>query len=329
VSVRSIRIVAPPRIHLCLISMHEGAPRINGGIGFAIDGPEARVDIAPSNDLQLNDTRPSPMPASEVDQFGSLLKAFCSERKMDRMAQIDIAGDIRTHFGMGSGTSLRLAAIEGLALLNGLRLTRTEIISASKRGGTSGVGINSYFGGGLICDLGRPSNGGDFSPSSTARADHPPLALSTITLPEWPILLCVPRRISPKTQSEEIEFFRRTTPLPETASFEASYLALFGVYAASAEGDYPAFCRSVNDIQHTAWKQAERSEYGEPLAAICEALRVGGADCVGMSSLGPMIFCFASHEKLSKLEQIAADYQCDTFRTAPANRGRQVSVDHA
>lgn len=309
--------------------MHDGAPRMNGGIGFAIDGPEARIDIAPSNDLLLNDARPSPMPVSEVDQLDSLLRAFCSERQMDRMAQIDIGGDIRTHFGMGSGTSLRLAAIEGLALFNGLHLTKAEIISASKRGGTSGVGINSYFEGGLICDLGRPNNGDDFGPSSSAQANRPPLALPAITLPEWPMLLCIPRRISPKTQDEENEFFRRTTPLPDTASFKASYLALFGIYAASAEGDYPAFCRSVNDIQQTAWKQAERSEYGEPLAAICEALRVGGADCVGMSSLGPMIFCFASHAEFGALEQIAADYQCDTFRTAPANRGRLVSINYA
>lgn len=328
-SVRSLRIVAPPRIHLCLISMHDGAPRMNGGIGFAIDGPEARIDIVPSNDLLLNDARPSPMTASEVEHLGSLLRAFCSERQMDRMAQIDIGGDMRTHFGMGSGTSLRLAAIEGLALFNGLHLTKSEIISASKRGGTSGVGINSYFEGGLICDLGRPNDGNDFGPSSAAQADRAPLALPTITLPEWPMLLCLPRRISPKTQGEEIEFFRRTTPLPDAASFEASYVALFGIYAAAAEGDYPAFCRGVNEIQHTAWKKAERSEYGEPLAGVCEALRIGGADCVGMSSLGPMIFCFAPHGKLGPLERIAADYHCDTFQTAPTNRGRYVSVNHA
>lgn len=309
--------------------MHEGAPRMNGGIGFAIGGPDARIDLAPSNDLLLNDARPSPMPASEVDQLCSLLRAVCSELKMDRMAKIDIGGDMRTHFGMGSGTSLRLAAIEGLALFNGLDLTKAEIVSSSKRGGTSGVGIKSYFEGGLVCDLGRPNNGDNFKPSSAAQADRPPLALPTIALPEWPMLVCIPRGISPKTQGEEIDFFRRTTPLPDTASFKASYLALFGIYAASAEGDYPAFCRSVNDIQHTAWKLAERSEYGEPLAAICEALRVGGADCVGMSSLGPMIFCFASNAKLGALEQIAADYRCDTFRTAPANRGRLVSIDHA
>lgn len=328
-SVRSLRILSPPRIHLCLISMHDGAPRMNGGIGFAISGPMARIDIAPSNDLQLNDTRPNPMTPVEIDQFGSLLKAFCSDRGLERMAQIDIGGDIRTHFGMGSGTSLRLAAIEGLALINGRELTKAEIISASKRGGTSGVGINSYFEGGLICDLGRPNDGDNFSPSSAVQPDRLPLAMPTVTLPEWPILLCIPHRISSKTQSEEIEFFRRTTPLSDTASFEASYLALFGIYAAAAEGDYPAFCRSVNDIQHTAWKKAERSEYGQPLAAICEALRVGGADCVGMSSLGPMIFCFAPHAKLSALEQIAGDYHCDTIRTAPASRGRQVSVKHA
>lgn len=265
----------------------------------------------------------------EVDQLRSLLKAFCSDRGLERMAQIDIGGDMRTHFGMGSGTSLRLAAIEGVALINGLHLTKAEIISASKRGGTSGVGIYSYFEGGLICDLGRSNDGDNFSPSSAVQPDRLPLALPTVTLPEWPILLCIPRRISSKTQHEEIEFFQRTTPLSDTASFEASYLAFFGIYAAAAEGDYPAFCRSVNDIQHTAWKKAEWSEYGEPLAAICEALRVGGADCVGMSSLGPMIFCFAPHAKLRELEQIAADYHCDTIRTAPVNRGRQVSVKHA
>ncbi len=325
----SLRIVAPPRIHLCLISMHEGAPRMNGGIGFAIDGPKARIDIVPSNDLLLNDVRPNPMTPAEVNNLALLLKAFCTDRRLERRAQINISGDILTHFGMGSGTSLRLAAIEGLALFNGLHLTKAEIISASKRGGTSGIGINSYFDGGLICDLGRPNIGEEFSPSSAVQTNRPPLTLPTITLPEWPILLCIPRRILPKTQNEEIEFFRRTTPLPNTASFETSYVALFGIYAASAEGDYPSFCRSVNDVQHTAWKQAERSEYGEPLAAICEALRVGGADCVGMSSLGPMIFCFASHAQLDTLEQIAADYQCDTFRTAPTNRGREVSVHHA
>lgn len=328
-SVRSLRIVCPPRIHLCLISMHKGAPRMNGGIGFAINGPVARIEIAPSNDLLLNDTRPNPLSSTEIDQLRLLLKAFCSDRGLETMAQIDIGGDIRTHFGMGSGTSLRLAAIEGVALINGLHLTKAEIIFASKRGGTSGIGINSYFEGGLICDLGRPNGGDGFGPSSAVQPNRLPLALPTITLPEWPMLLCIPRRISPKTQGEEIEFFRRTTPLPDTASFEASYLALFGIYAAAAEGDYAAFCSSVNDIQRTAWKHAERSEYGEPLAAICEALRVAGADCVGMSSLGPLIFCFASHAKFGVLEQIAADYDCDSFRAAPANRGRQVSLNHA
>jgi beta-ribofuranosylaminobenzene 5'-phosphate synthase len=302
---------------------------MNGGIGFAINGPVARIDIAPSNALLVNDTRSDPMSRTEIEQLRLLLKAFCSDRGLERMAQIDISGDIRTHFGMGSGTSLRLAAIEGMALINGFHLTKAETIFASKRGGTSGVGINSYFEGGLICDLGRPNTGDDFAPSSAIQPDHLPLALPAITLPEWPILLCVPRQISPKTQNQEIEFFRRTTPLSNTASFEASYLALFGSYAAAAEGDYPAFCRSVNDIQHTAWKKAEWSEYGKPLAAIREALLAGGADCVGMSSLGPMIFCFAPHSKLNALEQIAADNHCDAIRTAPSNQGRQVSVKYA
>ena len=309
--------------------MHDGAPRMNGGIGFAIEGPEARLDFIPSSDLLLTDARLVPMTQSEVEQLGSFLHYFCSDRHLPTMARIEISGGIRTHYGMGSGTSLRLAAIEGLALLNGIELTQAEIVMASKRGGTSGVGINTYFEGGLICDLGRPNEGNDFSPSSTARVGQRPLTLPKIALPEWTMLLCIPRTIAAKTHSEEVEFFLRTTPLHGEASFQASYIALFGIYAAAAEADYSAFCRGVNDIQKTTWKQAERSEYGEPLAAICKALLNGGADCAGMSSLGPLLFCFAPSTRLDELEQIAVQHSCDVVRTVPTNRGRDVQLNHA
>ena len=95
-------------------------------------------------------------------------------------------------------------------------------------------------------------------PSSQAFATQPPLGLPAIPMPDWPMLLCIPRALAPKTQQEEIDFFERVTPLPASASFEASYVALFEIYATVAERDYGAFCRGVDRMQQSAWKRAER-----------------------------------------------------------------------
>jgi beta-ribofuranosylaminobenzene 5'-phosphate synthase len=117
-------------------------------------------------------------------------------------------------------------------------------------------------------------------------------------------------------------------PLPASASFEASYVALFEIYATVAERDYSAFCRGVDRIQQSAWKRAERGEYGSALATLDAALREAGADCVGMSSLGPMLFCFADPVRFVRITEAARAMDCDVHRTAPANRGREIrSID--
>ena len=114
-------------------------------------------------------------------------------------------------------------------------------MASSGRGGTSGIGVNSYFDGGLICDLGR-KGGGRFAPSSQAGTAPTALALPSVRMPDWPILLCLPKSLQPKTQAEEIDFFARTAPIPAPASYETSYVGLFELYAAAAEIDFAAFC---------------------------------------------------------------------------------------
>jgi beta-ribofuranosylaminobenzene 5'-phosphate synthase len=138
------------------------------------------------------------------------------------------------------------------------------------------------------------------------------------------MLLCVPLAITPKTQQEELAFFERATPLPASASFEASFVALFEIYATAAERDYASFCRGIERMQQTAWKRAERMEYGSALAMLDAALREAGAECVGMSSLGPMLFCFADPVRLATIADAARAMGCFVYRTAPSNRGREV-----
>ena len=305
--------------------MHEGAPRINGGIGFALDGPMAKIVVRDAAQLAIYDDRRRPMSPSELAQHVKLLKLFVSKHSLTRQAEFRINGEMGTHVGMGSATAIRLGTIESLALLNGWQISKDELVAASGRGGTSGIGVNTYFDGGLICDLGRTNDGQAFAPSSQVIPTRLPLTLPSVTMPSWPMLLCIPRVIVPKTQQDEIAFFERTTPLSQAASFEATYVALFEIYAAAVESNYEGFCRGIVHMQQTAWKQAERQEYGDLLRELTEQLMDVGADCVGMSSLGPMLFCFAKLERLAAITDIAAVMGCDVHRTQPSNRGRKVT----
>lgn len=301
--------------------MHADAPRMNGGIGFAINSPTASVVAHAASGVTVEDNRPWPMSAVELDQIRISLVLFADRLGLRRGVAIRVEGEMRTHVGMGSGTAIRLAALEAFALANGQEVDRATLVESSGRGGTSGIGVNSYFDGGLICDLGRRRSG-DFVPSSRAAPAASALALPSVPMPDWPILLCLPKSLQPKTQAEEIAFFARTAPLPFRASYEATYIALFELYAAAAEVDFAAFSHGIERMQLSAWKQAERAEYGRSLAAIGDDLRTAGARCVGMSSLGPLLFCLAAREELARVSQVARMLDCDVQEVQPVNRGR-------
>ncbi len=318
-----------PRLHLGLLSMHAGAPRMNGGIGFAVDGPNAEIKAKLASSIEVLDLRHSPMTDAELGQLQHALTTLSERLEFCNGATIEISGAVRTHVGMGSATAIRLGALEALALVNNHAIARDMLVTISGRGGTSGIGVNSYFDGGLICDFGRAGDGSSFTPSSQARTALAPLALPSVQMPHWPLLLCIPRAIRPKTQEEEAAFFARTAPLPAAASFEASYIALFEIYAATIERDFDAFCHGVNHMQTTAWKHAERAEYGRALNLISEGLQDAGARCVGMSSLGPMLFCFADPSRLNDIAEAARNLNCEVHRVQPANRGREVQITHA
>ncbi len=324
-----VHIGVSPRLHLGLLSMHANAPRMNGGIGFAVSGPKVTIEAKAASRISVTDTRISPMVSTELEQLQRALDTLAEREQFSVGAAIHINGAMRTHIGMGSATAIRLGALEALSLVNERPLSRSALVAASGRGGTSGIGVNTYFTGGLVCDLGRASDGSQFTPSSQARATPPPLTLPAVQMPAWPIVLCIPESIRPKTQEEEIAFFTRTTPLPAAASFEASYIAMFEIYAAVIENDFPTFCSGIQRIQDTAWKRAERAEYGNSLSTASSALRHAGAQCVGMSSLGPMMFCFADGLYINDVTAAARNLGCEVHLVHPINHGREVRIIHA
>jgi len=325
--VSRVEIEINPRIHIGLISMHAGAPRRNGGVGFAIEGPTALVTSAISPRIAVIDRRPKPMDAREVDRLRIKLDAIREELALQRPATVEITGDFLTHYGMGSGTAIQLACIEALLELNQRRLGRHELVRLSSRGGTSGIGISTYFDGGAVFDLGvKGGETADFVPSSVAADVTLPLQLHRQDFPDWRLGVCLPRKCRPKTQEEEIEFFRRVTPLPRTKSFEAAYVAVFEVLASLMQQDYYSFCRGIASMQECEWKRLERAEYFPYVDYMDAALRALGGDCVGMSSLGPMLYFFGSSETLERVRAHSDNLDADIILTSPKNSGRRLKV---
>ena len=322
-----MKLIVRPRLHLGLISMHSRGVRKNGGIGFAIQEPSGILEIQKSTSFSFEDVRPVPFADAEINQLRTIVEAVAGEHSLRSSIHVRLRGALRTHVGMGSGTAVRLGVLEALFLSNDASISRHELISRSLRGGTSGIGINTYFSGGLLLDLGVPDDKAGFAPSSSARNVALPLSLCGVPLAKWPLCLCVPRFLSPKSQQEEIEFFSRSTPVAPASSFEAAYLALFGIYASAKEGNYSAFCRSIAALQKTQWKRQEWQEYGADLCELAEALNSLGATAVGMSSLGPMLYCFGSERALTAVCREAERINCDVIRTCPCNEGRTLLVE--
>lgn len=312
------------RLHLTLLAMHSGEYRINGGIGFAIADPACELVFSGVPIFSIDDQRTDPLSPSELERLSSILHTEQKRHGFTTALAVVIGGRMRTHSGFGSGTAISLACLEALHRLNGSTPSTAALVSASGRGGTSGVGLHTYFSGGCVFDLGRPVGIEPHAPSHQAMASLSPLVLDHLPMPEWDIGICIPLGIPHKSEAEERAFFERTCPLPAEAVYATVHHALFGLYAAIREADRATFCRALRAIQECAWKKAERLEYGPALAEIEQALYDCGAEAVGMSSLGPALFFLADNvaDVVSRMQSTHPD--CECFSTRPANGGRSL-----
>ena len=318
-----MKIKLRPRLHVGLISMHIGGLRKNGGVGFSVSGPCGILEMEKSPRFDFEDLRDNPLVTEEVSKFSMLIDSVVELHGLDSNIHVKLSGDISSHVGMGAGTGIRLAMLEGLFRLNTFDVTRKNLVKLSKRGGTSGVGINTYFTGGLVLDLGIRDDGMGFAPSSKATSRSKPITLPSLPMPDWPLCMCVPKFICPKTQKEEVEFFTRMTQITSHESYEVAYQSLFGIYASVIDRDFKTFCEAVDGIQQHGWKKEEWRNYGTSLYALESQLRNLGATGVGMSSFGPMLYCFADHASLDTIVSLQDSMNCMVTKVMPCNKGRE------
>jgi beta-ribofuranosylaminobenzene 5'-phosphate synthase len=306
--------------------MNDDGYRINGGIGFSIDTPVTNSHFMLSNDIEIYDKREKKFTQDEQKKLYDILENVKHEYKMNSGITCIIESEVFPHYGLGSSTSIYLSCIEALFLLNEISCDRKEIISLSTRGGTSGVGINTYFEGGYVFDIGIKNEKDLLVPSSIAdRKGKKPLAIYKGKTPDWKIGICIPYYLNNKSEQEEKDFFNKHCPIEKIYVNDILYESIYGVTSSVIEGDYKIFCQSINTIQQTRWKYLERSLYGKSLQELEQKIFQLGADCVGMSSLGHSLFFIGNNidNIINELKHDNSNLRC--YISKMNNQGRLIT----
>lgn len=320
-------VTAFPRIHIGLVDLGRMTPRAYGGAGFFLDGPVTRVTAkyAQCGGLEGYDGRYGrEFPRQLGDQLEQLLGIDARSVRL-RIEQVPPA-----HHGFGSKTAFVLAALESAAVALSRPLSSAALIKASGRGGASGVGVNGYFMGGLVCDSGHLQGDVESLVPSSARlpVSPPPVALRLDAPLSWSVAVFLPPTCSSTSAVDEVTFFSQQTPTSHEEVAAALGAIYHGVVPAFVLEDLHLLSAALRIVSASTFKRREVEHHPEGVSRlICELSNCGAAS--GMSSIGPAVYAIfdresVSSERLAQVAECAGATPVGVFRFR--NQGREVEV---
>jgi beta-ribofuranosylaminobenzene 5'-phosphate synthase len=290
---RSATVTSPCRLSFTLIDLTGASGRKNGMASMVVEDPSFVCTIATSDRMAVD-------PTPGLDEYRTLILEHL-DRLQARLGgspvRVRVDKPIPTHSGFGSKTNTLLSIGKGYAAVNGIETTTAILAEVAGRAGTSGGTVNLIDAGGFLVDGGHATPH-DFAaapnaylvPSRYAGAGRRPPVLISKPFPDWPLLMILPAGEHIHGQAE-LDFFRRTLPIPEAESQRTAHMVLMGLAPAVAEADYGAFCNALNAItfaSHFKGKQIELQN--DNLRYVVGHARDNGVDAIGMSSMGPVCF---------------------------------------
>ena len=323
-----LKIITYSRIHITLVGMNTEGYRRNGGIGFSIDKPSMTCVFNPSENFEIFDNRTIPLNKKELSKLIIHLKSLRKKYKCEKAFTCLIEGTIIPHCGFGSSTMLYLSVTEALLRLNGIKYDREQLVRDSGRGGTSGIGINTYFEGGFICDIGIKNidEQSTITPSSIAKNYQLPLVIYRHDMPQWEMGICILKRVQNLSKQQEISFFKEVKGLEQIEINKILYHTIYGVVASIEENDLEMFSQAIKNIQSTQWKLLERLNYGDEIGNAERILYQNGAKSVGMSSMGPLLF-FTGDDINGIIQRVNnSNLEMECFPVKPNNSPRKLML---
>ncbi len=321
-----IKITVPARIHITLFELGADGYRRNGGIGFSVNHSSVELTFVTNGSTSLELLRTIGFDDGEIDALTRKIDSAKSSFSFEHSIQLIHAKSIGRHVGFGSGTGVALAHVEALGILNKAHLSQSTITQLSGRGGTSGIGISTYFSGGFIFDAGREFDNVEAKSSDdVSTVEKAPLVVMRHDMPSWPIGIFTAEDLEPISIEKERHLFASKLPLTMSQVESTTYHGVMGALVSVVDQNYSAFCRAINNIQRCEWKQQEIALSGSILSRHMTVLRGLGCDAVGVSSLGPTLY-FLSNDMPSTLANIKAAFpNAQVDCVLPNNWGRSIN----
>ncbi len=292
-----IEIKTPSRLHFGLIDLNGKLGRIDGGVGVALKEPGWHLTVSLNEEDHKSDNITVSGPQKPL--LEKIALHYFGQRGIPPSGyHVDVRKAIPSHVGLGSKTQLSLAIGSALEMLyqgTDKKPPVRQIARLMQRGGTSGIGVNSFANGGFCVDCGHSFGAGkekeSFLPSRASRASPPPVILKTPFPEEWHIILAIPY-VSPGASGEsEIEIFRKNCPLNPKDAEKLSRTVLMQIIPSILEKDIESLGEGLKTFQAIGFKKIEIFQQNPIVRELIQAAEDVGSNASGMSSFGPTTFC--------------------------------------
>jgi beta-ribofuranosylaminobenzene 5'-phosphate synthase len=314
----NVKIVTPSRLHFGLIDLSGTLGRIDGGIGVALSQPNVILTAAFSDSDSDRVTGDSGKSREIVELVGRIKTYF----DLTDHFKITLEETIPGHVGLGGTTQLYLAVARAIAELCSLDVSTRELGICVARGGTSGIGVAAFEGGGLILDFGHSfgvlKQKQSFMPSSKAKA--PPPHFLRFSVPDDWFFVCGIPRAERVHGSRESSIFEKYCPIESEDVACLCHLLLMKIVPAAVECDIESFGEGLNRMQFLGFKKIEIDLQRDVVKKLMVALseRAFGA---GLSSFGPTVYALAQGmDHARELSRIAKGF-CETVIISSVCRG--------
>lgn len=269
---------------------------------MAVGGPRTVVRCRQATDFSF--AALPPVEARTIDDVNVLLGRLAAHGLTP--CAIELLESPPEHVGLGSKTTLLLSVARVVAEVTGVDLTPDELCAITRRGGTSGIGIHTFFEGGWMVDGGRSRDGTtSLRPSSAQQPTSRPPAIAWASVPTtWRFHLLLPRG-SRRSAAEEIEFFRTATPVPRDEVLETLSQVYHGIMPAVVEGDLGALHTALSRLRQSGFKRREIDHQSTAVRNLLDHLDASGYAC-GMSSLGPLVYVIVDDSESATRALISA-----------------------
>jgi len=318
-----VEVVTSGRLHLGLLDLSGVGPRVDGGIGLAIEEPSLRVVANHSSEQRLS--CPPELETCCVRAVHKLTGSRLTER-----AAISVYSSMRSHVGFGSGTQCSLAIGCALSTLkHGTTPSIEDIARLTGRGGTSGIGINVFDRGGFVVDGGHrwPEDKQELGP--TGAFDEVAIAplVARLVFPDWGILIAVPLGRRATSGQAEVALFKSLVPMPIREVEAACRTVLLGILPAIASSDFKAFGSAMEQYRQLGMKKRQIDLASSTFTSIREDMENFGARGVTVSCWGPAVVGFfrsVSEAEIAKEKMTNRSPDLQIICTLARNQGADI-----